>query len=148
MFCSLFKSLISKRSISHIWLYKNGGILIHLWPIRGPCWQQNPFLQYFFPSYTVDKNFIGAPKMRNTKGYFNFRFSNIAIAVLDFSSLHSYWSWFSLLCFWYQFLASFLIYLSIVCRSFSLYSKIAKGFLLLFAKAFKSEKERQLLLLQ
>ena len=74
--------------------------------------------------------------------------SNIAIAILDFSLLLLvklsllilFASFLVIFFFWWLFLKSY--------RSFLLWKAIAKRLPLLFAKAFKSVKERQLLLSQ
>ena len=94
----------------------------------------------------VNENSIGAPKMHNNYSIINF--SNTAIAILDLSLLLlvKLLPFIFLLYFIFQSYRSSNYRHSNSCRSFMLLKAIAKCYPLLFAIAFKSIKERQLLL--
>ena len=77
------------------------------------------------------RKYFWYPKNAKYFGYINYPFSLLLLIALN------------LLCFfWYYLFASYLYFPSY--RSFSLLKAIAKGFLLLFAIAFKMEEEQQL----
>ena len=128
--------------------------LTFLWRTFCLCFLQ----KFFFNSKDTHKALFQEVYGRLTINSFeitdidDFYFSNIAIAILDFSLLLLVKLSLLILLnpIWYQFFASFLMALSPKLSLFqlSLLKAIAKRLLFLFANAFKSVKERQLLLSQ
>ena len=99
-------------------------------------------IQNFSSFCTVGDNIIATTKIRNNYGALIINFSNIAIAILDFSLL--------LLVKLSLFIlfASFLVQVNCFFFDGSLFQLSRLRLPLLFANAFKSVKERQLLLSQ